>query len=94
MGEKAKYYFTVRSKLETEPKTVQDIINSNKSNSYAFGSEGIETPGKYQMLDAVVTSGVPEAVFIEGYILYLVVIDEYNNVSNIDKMEIQPLKSE
>ena len=88
MGPRAKYYFTVRSTDAAEPTTIHEIMASESSNSSAYGFAEVKTPGTRQLLDAVETSGNIDAVFVEGYMLYLVVIDEYNNVSDIAKKTI------
>ncbi|MGN7118635.1 S-layer homology domain-containing protein [Lysinibacillus odysseyi] len=91
MGSKAKFYYVVLPSRAEKPKTLQDIISySNSADSSAYGSATVETPGTRQLLDAVVTSGNPNAVFVEGYTLYLIVIDEYNNISTIQEKKIDP----
>ena len=88
MGPRARYYFTVRPSTAAEPTTIHDIMDSDSTNSSAYGFADVKTPGTRQLLDAVATSGNLDAVFIEGYVLYLVVIDEYNNISSITKKVI------
>ncbi|WP_431028734.1 S-layer homology domain-containing protein [Lysinibacillus sp. LZ02] len=90
MGPRAKYYFTVRPVTAAKPTTIHDIMNSDSTNSSAYGATEVQTPGTRQLLDAVLTSGNPNAVFVEGYVLYLIVIDEYNNVSDITEKVILP----
>lgn len=91
MGSKAKFHYVVLPSTAVKPKTLQDIISySNNADSSAYGSATVETPGTRQLLDAVNTSGNPNAVFVEGYTLYLVVIDEFNNISTIQEKNIAP----
>lgn len=91
MGSNAKFYYVVLPSTAVKPKTLQDIISySNNADSSAYGSATVETPGTRQLLDAVATSGNPNAVFVEGYTLYLVVIDEFNNISTIQEKKIDP----
>lgn len=91
MGSNAKFHYVVLPSTAVKPKTLQDIISySNNADSSAYGSATVETPGTRQLLDAVNTSGNPNAVFVEGYTLYLVVIDEFNNISTIQEKNIAP----
>ena len=88
MGPRAKYYFAVRPMMAAEPTTIHEIMASDSSNSSAYGSAEVKTPGTRQLLNAIDDFGNTDAVFVEGYMLYLVVVDEYNNVSDIAKKVI------
>lgn len=67
--------------------TVHDIMNLDNSNSVVSGSAEVK------IKTIVKCYGNLDAVFIEGYVLYLVVADEYNNVSDITEKVISLIQT-
>lgn len=92
ISENSTLYYVVRSSLATAPGKLTDFIQPSMNN-LVYGKKIISSPVEANGLDARETAGNPSATFINGAIFYMMIVDEYNNVSEISKGEIQlPLK--